>query len=54
MSTNIAPIKIVFEEDMPPERMAEFIELLSTLYGEDLDILSVHDMPPLPRLKDVG
>jgi hypothetical protein len=47
-------IKIVFEEDMPPERVADFIDLLSILYGEDLDIVSLHDIPPLPRLKDVG
>ena len=54
MDNNLKPIKIVFEVDMPLERVADFIDLLSTLYGEDLDIASLHDIPPLPQLKDVG
>ncbi|WP_162931496.1 hypothetical protein [Teredinibacter turnerae] len=54
MDNNLKPIKIVFEEDMPAERVAEFIDLLSALYGEELDLVSFHDIPPLPRLKDVG
>lgn len=54
MDRNLKPIQIVFEEDMPPERVAEFVDVLSSLCGEDLDIVSIHDIPPLPRLKDVG
>lgn len=46
------PIQIVFEEDTPLERIAEFVELLSNLYGEDLDLVSVHDIPPQPRLRE--
>lgn len=46
------PIQIVFEEDMPFERIAELVEVLSILYGEDLDVVSVHDIPPLPRLRE--
>lgn len=52
MKDGTKPIEIVFEEDTPPERIAEFIELLSALYGEDLHVVSVQDIPPLPRLKD--
>jgi hypothetical protein len=47
------PISIVFEEDMPFERIAEFIQVLSELYGEDLDVVSVNHIPPLPRFKEV-
>ena len=54
MDNDLKPIKIVFEEDMSPERVACFIELLSALYGDDLNIVSLHDIPPLPQLKDVG
>lgn len=54
MDKKSKPIQIVFEEDMSHERVAEFIEVLSALYGDDLDVVSIHDIPPLPRLRDVG
>lgn len=52
MDRDSNPIQIVFEEDMSFERIAEFVEVLSELYGEDLDVVSGHDIPPLPRLRE--
>lgn len=52
MNDEPQPVSIVFEEDMPFERIAEFIQVLSELYGEDLDVVSVNHMPPLPRFKE--
>lgn len=52
MNEKAQPLSIVFEEDMPFERVAEFIQVLSELYGEDLDIVSVNHIPPLPRVKE--
>lgn len=48
------PIRLVFEEDLPFEKIVELVEVLSELYGEDLDVVSVHDIPPLPRLRKAG
>lgn len=41
-----APIRLIFEEDIKPERIAEFIELLSNLYGEDLGVVLANTLPP--------
>lgn len=47
MSNNfIKPLSIVFENNTPPERIAEFIRLVSEYYGENLEIVSVDDIPP--------
>ena len=55
MTEDLRPIHLVFEEDMSFERIAEFVQLLSELYGEELDVVSVSDMPPIPkRLRDVA
>ena len=54
MTENPETISLIFEEDTPTERIAEFIQLLSEVYGGDLDIVSVNDIPPLPKLRDVS
>jgi hypothetical protein len=40
------PLRIVFEANTSPRRIAEFIEILSTLYSEDLNILTMDTLPP--------
>lgn len=51
MESNTKELELVFEDDMPYEKIAEFIEILSQLSGEDLDVVSFHDAPPQSRLK---
>lgn len=53
MNNESQPISLIFEEDMSFERIAEFIQVLSELYGEDLDVVSVNYIPPLPKFKEV-
>lgn len=50
----IKPMNIVFEDDIPPERIAEFINLLSEFYGENLEIISVNDIPPNTKKREVA
>ena len=38
------PIILIFEKDMILKRIAEFIDILSELYGEDLDICLIKDL----------
>lgn len=35
---DVEPISLVFPDDMPNERIAEFIQILSEIYGEHLEI----------------
>ena len=39
-------LKIVFDGDVKPNRIATFIELLSEIYGDDLNIVSTTNLPP--------
>lgn len=41
---NEEPIFLVFQEDMLVERIAEFIQLLSEVYGEELHVTEVNDL----------
>ena len=52
MQDQLKPISLVFEDVMPPERIAEFINLLSEFYGEDIDVVSVDDIPPLTKMRE--
>ena len=41
-----SPIRLVFEGSTKPDRIAEFVELLSELYGEDLHVILANTIPP--------
>lgn len=50
----IPPMNIVFEEDVPAERVAEFISVLSEYYGENIEVVSVNDLPPDSKKQEVA
>lgn len=41
MNQDRKTIQIAFEDDMETDRIAEFIDLLSVIYGEDLDVVAI-------------
>ena len=40
------PVKLIFEETTEPFRIAEMIEILSDMLGEELLLVQVNQLPP--------
>jgi hypothetical protein len=46
MQPHDGTLRIVFDSNVQADRIAKFIELLSDIYGEDLNIVATTTLPP--------